>query len=176
MKSKKNLVLVGMMGSGKSTIGQLLSKKLGFKFYDVDKIIENEQKIRIKEIFDQKGESFFRILEEKITLNTLNYESSVISLGGGGFLNENIRKKTLIKSMTFWLDWDSLTLIKRIKKNKKRPISQGLNEKQLQSLIIERSKTYSKANHKISCEKLSELNIVKKILNLYENSKNNNKN
>ena len=170
MKSKKNLVLVGMMGSGKSTIGQLLSKKLGFKFYDVDKIIENEQKIRIKEIFDQKGESFFRILEEKITLNTLNYESSVISLGGGGFLNENIRKKTTVKSKTFWLNWNSSTILARIKKNNKRPIAQILDDKELHSLITERSKIYSKANHKISCENLSKLNIVKKILNLYENS------
>ena len=168
MKSKKNLVLVGMMGSGKSTIGKLLSNKLNLKFYDIDKIIEYEQKMKITEIFEQKGEPFFRYLEEKTTINYLNFSDAVISLGGGGFLNENIRKKTLIKSKTFWLNWNSSTLINRIKKNNKRPITQILDDKQLNDLITERSKIYSKANHKISCEKFSKLNTIKKILNLYE--------
>ena len=95
MKLKKNLVLVGMMGSGKSTIGRLLSKKLHFKFYDIDKIIENNQKMKIKEIFKKKGETYFRNLEEEITINILKIDNSVISLGGGGFLNEKIRKKNL---------------------------------------------------------------------------------
>ena len=169
MESKKNLVLVGMMGSGKSTIGKLLSKKLNLKFYDIDKIIEYEQKMKITEIFDQKGELFFRDLEEKTAINYLNFNDAVISLGGGGFLNENIKKKTITKSKTFWLSWNSSTLINRIKKNNKRPIAQILDDKQLNDLITERSKSYSKANYKISCEKLSKLNIVKKILNLYEN-------
>ena len=170
MKSKKNLVLVGMMASGKSTIGKLLSKKLNSKFYDIDKIIEREQKMKISEIFNQKGELFFREIEEKISINYLNLNNSIISLGGGGFLNENIRKKTTVKSKTFWLNWNSSTILARIKKNNKRPIAQILDDKELHSLITERSKIYSKANHKISCENLSKLNIVKKILNLYKNS------
>ena len=63
MKSKKNLVLLGMMGSGKSTIGYLLSKKIGLEFYDVDKIIEKETGHKIFEIFNLKGEKFFRNIE-----------------------------------------------------------------------------------------------------------------
>ena len=91
MKSKKNLVLIGMMSSGKSTIGGLLAKKLNFKFFDIDKIIENETKMKIAEIFKIKGENFFRNLEEKTTIKLLNFSDSVISLGGGGFVNETIR-------------------------------------------------------------------------------------
>ena len=176
MKSKKNLVLVGMMGSGKSTIGKLLSEKLNLKFYDIDKIIEFDQKMKIAEIFTQKGEKIFRDIEEKTTIDYLDLSDVVISLGGGSFLNENIRKKAINKSKTFWLNWNSSTLISRIKKSKKRPIAQILNDKQINDLIVERSKIYSKANHKINCEKLSKLNIIKKISNLYENDQNNNKN
>jgi len=176
MKSKKNLVLVGMMGSGKSTIGKLLSEKLNLKFYDIDKIIEFDQKMKIAEIFTQKGEKIFRDIEEKTTVDYLDLSDVVISLGGGSFLNENIRKKAINKSKTFWLNWNSSTLISRIKKSKKRPIAQILNDKQINDLIVERSKIYSKSDYKINCEKLSKLNIIKKISNLYENDQNNNKN
>ena len=175
MKSKKNLVLVGMMGSGKSTIGKLLSEKLNLKFYDIDKIIEFDQKMKIAEIFTQKGEKIFRDIEEKTTIDYLDLSDVVISLGGGSFLNENIRKKAINKSKTFWLNWNSSTLINRIKKSKKRPIAQILNDKQINDLIVERSKIYSKADYKINCEKFSKLNIIKKISNLYENDQNNNK-
>ena len=101
MKSKKNLVLIGMMSSGKSTIGELLAKKLNFKFFDIDKIIENETRMKITEIFKIKGENFFRNLEEKTTIKLLNFSGVVISLGGGGFINETIRKETNTKSKTF---------------------------------------------------------------------------
>ena len=91
MKLKKNLVLLGMMGSGKSTIGRLISKKLSQKFVDIDDIIEDEAKMKINEIFLKKGEIFFRNLEEKITLKLLNNYNTIISLGGGAFINDKIR-------------------------------------------------------------------------------------
>ena len=86
MKTKKNLVLVGMMGSGKSTIGNIISKKLDFEFIDTDYEIEKYEKISIKKIFDDKGEGYFRKLEETIILKSINLDNKVISLGGGGFL------------------------------------------------------------------------------------------
>ncbi len=170
MKSKKNLVLIGMMSSGKSTIGELLAKKLNFKFFDIDKIIENETKMKIAEIFKIKGENFFRNLEEKTTIKLLNFSAAVISLGGGGFVNETIRKKTNTKSKTFWLNWDLDTLISRIRKKNNRPVALALNNDELKNLIIKRSKYYSKAKYKINCQKLTRPEIIKKILNLYENS------
>jgi shikimate kinase len=168
MKSKKNLVLIGMMSSGKSTIGGLLAKKLNFKFFDIDKIIENETKMKITEIFKIKGENFFRNLEEKTTIKLLNFSDVVISLGGGGFINETIRKETNTKSKTFWLNWDLDTLISRIRKKNNRPVASALNNDELKNLIIERSKYYSKAKYKINCQKLTRSEIIKKILNLYE--------
>ena len=170
MKSKKNLVLIGMMSSGKSTIGELLAKKLNFKFFDIDKIIENETKMKITEIFKIKGENFFRNLEEKTTIKLLNFSDVVISLGGGGFVNETIRKETNTKSKTFWLDWNLDTLISRIRKRNNRPVALALNNNELKNLIIKRSKYYSKAKYKINCQKLTRPEIIKKILNLYENS------
>ena len=170
MKSKKNLVLIGMMSSGKSTIGELLAKKLNFKFFDIDKIIENETKMKITEIFKIKGENFFRNLEEKTTIKLLNFSDVVISLGGGGFVNEIIRKETNTKSKTFWLDWNLDTLISRIRKRNNRPVALALNNNELKNLIIKRSKYYSKAKYKINCQKLTRPEIIKKILNLYESS------
>ena len=168
MKSKKNLVLIGMMSSGKSTIGELLAKKLNFKFFDIDKIIENETKMKITEIFKIKGENFFRNLEEKTTIKLLHFSDVVISLGGGGFVNETIRKETNTKSETFWLNWNLDTLISRIRKKDNRPVASALNNVELKNLIIERSKYYSKAKYKINCQKLTRSEIIKKILNLYE--------
>ena len=170
MKSKKNLVLIGMMSSGKSTIGELLAKKLNFKFFDIDKIIENETKMKITEIFKIKGENFFRNLEEKTTVKLLNFTNVVISLGGGGFVNEIIRKETNTKSKTFWLDWNLDTLISRIRKKNNRPVALALNNNELKNLMIERSKYYSKAKYKINCQKLTRPEIIKKILDLYESS------
>ena len=170
MKSKKNLVLIGMMSSGKSTIGVILAKKLNFKFFDIDKIIENETKMRITEIFKIKGENFFRNLEEKTTVKLLNFNNAVISLGGGGFVNKLIRKETYTKSKTFWLDWNLDTLISRIRKKNNRPVALALNNDELKNLIIKRSKYYSKAKYKINCQKLTRHEIIKKILNLYESS------
>ena len=170
MKSKENLVLIGMMSSGKSTIGKLLAKKLNFKFFDIDKIIENETKMKITEIFKIKGENFFRNLEEKTTIKLLNFSDVVISLGGGGFINETIRKETNTKSKTFWLDWNLDTLISRIRKKNNRPVASALNNEELKNLIIERSKYYSKAKYKINCQKLTRSEIIKKILNLYESN------
>jgi len=169
MKSKKNLVLIGMMSSGKSTIGRLLAKKLNYKFFDIDKVIEDETKMQITEIFKIKGENYFRNLEEKISLKLLKLNDAVISLGGGGFLNEKIRKETIIKSETFWLDWNLHTLINRIRRKNNRPVALKLTDNELKNLMIKRTKYYSKAKYKISCERLKKSEIVKKILNLYKN-------
>ena len=168
MNTKKNLVLLGMMASGKSTIGILVSKKLELKFYDIDKMIENEMQMNIAEIFEKKGENFFRSIEEKIILKTLQNQKSVVSLGGGAFFNEKIRKEIVINHVSFWLDCSSKTLLKRIRKNNKRPIANKLNDKELLELINRRKKIYTKAKFKINCDKLTKQDIVKNILKLYE--------
>ena len=118
MKTNKNLVLLGMMGSGKSTIGKFLSKKTDYKFIDVDEKIEEQKNLSISDIFEKYGENYFRKFEKEVTLKYLDQERVIISLGGGAFINEQIRKKVLKNSLSIWLNWDSKTLIKRIKNRK----------------------------------------------------------
>ena len=172
MDLNKNIVLVGMMGSGKSTIGFLLSKNLNYSFLDIDKLIEDETNLKIYDIFEKKGEIFFRDLEEKISLKNLKGKRKIISLGGGGFVNKNIRKEVLKNHISFWLSWKSSTIIKRISKSKKRPIAIRSDENNLKRLMNERSNIYSEAKFKINCETLTKNMIVKKILELYEKNKN----
>ena len=168
MNLNKNIVLLGMMGSGKSTIGFLLSKNINSSFLDVDKFIEKETNLKIHDIFQKKGENYFRDIEEKITLKLLKNKGKVISLGGGGFLNKNIRKEILKNHISFWLNWKTSTLINRILKSKKRPIAFNSNENDLKKLIGERSNIYAEAKFKINCETLTKNMIVKNIIKLYE--------
>ena len=135
MKSKENLVFLGMMGSGKSSIGLLIAKKLKLDFIDVDKEIENELGISIKKIFETKGENYFRKFEEKITLKKLKLNSVVISLGGGAFTNKNIRKEILKGHLSFWLNWNDEILLNRIKNSRKRPLAFNTADNELIDLI-----------------------------------------
>ena len=143
MQLNKKIVLVGMMGSGKSTIGYLLSKKLGLKFIDTDHAIEKETGEKIANIFKFKGEDYFRKIEEKITLKILKSENHIISLGGGSFLNANIRREALSKCITIWLNWSNATILKRISKSKKRPMAFGVSNFEMSQMISSRSKIYS---------------------------------
>ena len=168
MNSNKNLVFLGMMGSGKSSIGSLVSQKLNLPLIDIDNLIEKDTGMSISEIFEYKGEDFFRDLEEKITFNSLKNFKSVISLGGGGFINNKIRKEILTNHFSFWLNWDKSTLLKRIKGSKKRPLVFKSTDYEIKKLIKKRSKIYSKAQYKINCNNLTKTEIVKKIIKIYE--------
>ena len=168
MQLNKSIVLVGMMGSGKSTIGYLLSKKLALKFIDIDREIEKETNEKIVNIFKFQGEEYFRKIEEKITLKILKSQKSVIALGGGGFLNANIRKEALSKCITIWLNWNNSTILNRITKSKKRPIAYVASNSEITQMISNRSKIYSLSQFKINCEKITKNMIVKKISKIYE--------
>jgi shikimate kinase len=168
MNLKKNLVFLGMMGSGKSSIGYLVSKKLNLMFIDIDILIEEKTSMSISKIFKEKGEDYFRDLEEKITLNSLKNIDAVISLGGGGFINDKIRKEVLTKHFSFWLNWDEAVLYKRIKDSKKRPLAFRSTNHEIKEIIKKRSKIYSKAMFKINCNKLTKTEIVNKIIKIYE--------
>ena len=170
MKLEKNIVLVGMMGSGKSSIGKLLSKKTGLDFIDIDALIENKENKSITEIFKLNGEKYFRDLEEKISIKKLKEYNSVISLGGGAFLNAKIRKQSSLNSITVWLNWKTSTLIDRIKDSKKRPVVRNLKANEIKDLIEERSKIYNSSDYKINCDRLSKSEIVNKIKEFYENT------
>ena len=168
MNSNKNLVFLGMMGSGKSSIGSLVSKKLNLPFIDIDSLIVANTGMSILEIFEKKGEDYFRSQEEKITLKCLKKIKNVISLGGGGFINTKIRNNILANHFSFWLNWDESILIKRIKDSKKRPLAFRSTDYEIRRMIKDRSKIYSKAQFKINCNNLTKAEIVKKIIKIYE--------
>ena len=172
MKSKKNLVLIGMMGSGKSTIGKIIAIKLNLDFIDIDNEIEKKEKKTIRDIFENNGENYFRKIERNIIFERLRLKGKVISLGGGAFLNDLTKSKILKDTISFWLNWDNNTIINRVSKSYKRPKLDNLSRKDLHCMIKERSKSYKDANYKINCENLTKLEISKKIINLYENSQN----
>ena len=168
MNSNKNLVFLGMMGSGKSSIGNLVSKELDLPFIDIDYLIVKDAGMSISKIFEKKGEEYFINLEERVTLKYLKTIRSVVSLGGGGFINTKIRQEILSNNFSFWLNWDESILIKRIKDSKKRPLAFKSSEKEIRTIIKNRSKIYSNAQFKINCDKLTKTKIVKRIIEIYE--------
>ena len=170
---KKNLVLTGMMGVGKSTIGQNLSKRLSFEFVDIDKLIENKEGCSINLIFRNKSEQYFRKIESEITLIELKKTNCVIALGGGAFLNKSIRRAVKQSSISFWIDVNREILIKRFNKTKKRPLllKKNLSET-INKIYLERKKFYSEADYRIKSNFLKIGDIVNKIFNIYENKRN----
>jgi len=172
-KMNKNLILTGMMGVGKSTIGKNLAKKLKYNFVDIDRLIEAKEGASINLIFKNKNENYFRKVESEITLQELKKDNSVISLGGGAFLDKLIREKVKKTSISFWLDISVNELIKRLKKTKKRPLLYKKNiNNTVKELYSERKKIYNEADYKIKCNFLRSNEIVNKIIELYENSRN----
>ena len=170
---KKNLVLTGMMGVGKSTVGKNLAQKLSYNFVDIDRTIESREGSTINLIFKNKSESYFRKLENEISLEKLKKKNTVISLGGGAFLNKSIRREIKNTSVSFWLDVDVSEIIKRLKKTKKRPLLYNKNlNVTVNKIYLERKKTYSEADFRIKCNFLGPDKIVDKILKLYEKSGN----
>ena len=166
---KKNLVLLGMMAVGKTTLGKIVAKKQELKFIDIDASIEKKNSMTIKEIFKKKGEKFFRMEEENEILKSLEKNNCVIALGGGAFMNKTVRENILKNAISIWLNVDIKTLNQRIKWNQKRPLlKEENNQKKITELYAERKNIYKLAKHQIACDKLSKKNIAEKIIALYE--------
>ncbi|MDB4709466.1 shikimate kinase [Flavobacteriaceae bacterium] len=165
------IILLGYMGSGKTTIGIQLARKLFLNFTDLDDFIEEKEQKSIKEIFKQKGEIYFRKIEHKYLKQFINEnESYVLSLGGGtpcyaGNLDLILKDK---KSLSFYLRGSIPTLFKRLSENKfKRPLISDLSDDQLTEYLakhlFERSLFYDKATHKISIDNKEIQEIVTEI-------------
>ncbi len=157
------------MAAGKTTIGFKLAKKLNYNFIDIDAEIEKLENEKIINIFQNKGEIYFRKIEEKISLIFLEKNNYVISVGGGAFLNENIRRKIKKNSYSFWLNWKIKTILDRISKNKKRPLALKLNNKDLANLYRKRVKFYKLSDFKIDCENKNKNEILKNIFKIIVN-------
>tara|TARA_B100000123_G_C25502434_1_gene328482 strand:+ start:92 stop:586 length:495 start_codon:yes stop_codon:yes gene_type:complete len=163
-----------MMGVGKSTIGKSLAEKLSFNFKDIDKLIERKEGCSINQIFKNKSENYFRKLENTISIQELKKKDSVISLGGGAFLNNSIRRTVKKSCVSFWLDVEINELVKRLRRSKKRPLLYNKNLREtINKIYLERKNTYNEADFRIKCNFLKSELIVEKILKIYEKSRNN---
>ena len=118
---KKPIVIIGMMGSGKSTIGKRLAHRLNLQFYDSDKLIEDRENLSVRDIYDYKGEDYFKQQEIKIITEVLNYGTVVLSTGGGSFLIEEIRNLINSTAITIWLKANIDTLHERVSRRNTRP-------------------------------------------------------
>ena len=145
---KKNICIIGLMGSGKSIIGKDLSNYLNLKFYDTDKAIELETNKSINKIFEEDGELYFRTIEEKICLELLNHNNCLISLGGGSIINKKIREIIKKNSYSIYLQVKLNNLVNRLKSSKRRPLLNKVvnKEETLKNLYNARQKYYEKAD------------------------------
>ena len=162
----KPIIIVGMMGVGKSAIGRIVAKSLNRNFYDIDENIEKKYNMRIYEIFEKYGENKFRDIEHKEIKNIDKNSNIIIATGGGAFIyerNYNILNRI---GLTIWLNAASSIIIERLKKNKNnRPLLK--NEKidtYINNLLEKRRPLYAKAHITINSQKISKTKMKNKIL------------
>ena len=160
-----NIILIGFMGSGKTAAGEIVAEKLGLRFVDIDKLIEEEQKMPISEIFSTFGEDYFRNLEKKMVTKISNEKNKIIATGGGVVLNPenmaNLRKNGTI----IWLAVSPEAARKRTKSDESRPLLQvTYPEKTIEELLSFRESLYAQADFKIETSNLLIDEVVKKIL------------
>ena len=144
---KKTVVLVGMMGSGKSAIGKVISSILNVPFSDTDVEIERAAKLSVPEIFERHGEKFFREKEGQVITRLLQDKPCILATGGGAFINKKIRTSIRQYGVSVWLNADIDTLWKRVKHKKSRPLLRTDNPRQtLENIYADRIKTYCLAD------------------------------
>ena len=174
-KTVNTIFLIGYMGAGKTVIGKSLSKKINYKFYDLDNYIEIKEGKKISEIFNQKNEVYFRKIENKYLdyLSSIN-EKKIISTGGGTPCFENnlsiIQNST--NSLSIYLKANINTLVKRLKKSiTKRPLISHLKDEDvlrdfITKHLFERSFYYEKSDVKIITDDIETKDIIKLIIEL----------
>ena len=133
----KSIVLIGLMGSGKSAIGKALSEKMGVPLSDTDKIIEKEVGKTIYEIFNDSGEKYFRQVEEKVVGRVLDKTAHIISTGGGSILSPKTRNAIKSKSFSIWVQCNVDIISNRIHDRKKRPL---LKNKNILDTLVKKNK------------------------------------
>ena len=133
----KSIVLIGLMGSGKSVIGRMLSDKIGVPLSDTDRIIEKEVGKKVYQIFDDCGERYFRQVEEEVVGRVLSNYPHIISTGGGSILSSKTRKAIKLKSFSIWVQCDVNIISNRILHQEKRPL---LKSEKIVDILIEKNK------------------------------------
>ncbi|MEW6188679.1 MAG: shikimate kinase [Actinomycetota bacterium] len=139
----KNIVLIGFMGSGKSSVGRRLAERLHFRFVDTDSLIEERAKRRIREIFEDSGEPVFRALEAKIIAEVSSGEGQIIACGGGAVLNPKNVEVLKSKGILIYLKTALSAIYERVKNSDERPLLNVPQPKvQIEKLLSRRGKIY----------------------------------
>lgn len=163
------IVLVGMMGVGKSTIGRKLAQALAMPFADADDAIIEAAQMPIAEIFDQFGEDYFRDGERRVIARLLEGRPCVIATGGGAFVNPETAALIADKGITVWLDSDIDTLVERVGRNSKRPLLRGGNVREIVTRMkAEREPAYARARIKVMSDAGPHNATVNRILEALE--------
>jgi shikimate kinase len=167
----RSIVLVGMPGSGKSSIGRRLGQRLGLDFADADAEIERAANMTIPELFQTKGEAEFRKGEQKVIARLLEGGPQVIATGGGAFVNADTRMRIKEKGVSIWLKADVETLLRRVKRKSNRPLLQNADpEGTLRNLLSAREATYAEADLIITSCEVPHEEVVEAIVNLLDTS------
>jgi len=164
-RADRPILLVGLMGSGKSTVGARLAERLGLPFVDSDREIERAGGMPVAAIFERFGEPHFRRRERELMKKLAVGPPQVIAAGGGVFLDEAIRRRLLSACTTFWLDADPATLAVRLTDAADRPLLRGREpEAALGDLSATRRSAYAEAHHRIEVGGLTPDQVVAAIL------------
>lgn len=141
------LVLVGMMGAGKTTVGRRIASRLGRQFIDSDEEIERAAQMSIPEIFEQRGEAEFRAGEMRVIARLLKEKNIVLATGGGAFVNADTRALVKAEAVSVWLKADLDTLFERVSRRSNRPLLKTADPRgTLEKLIAERYPIYEEAD------------------------------
>ena len=162
------IYLVGPMGSGKSTIGRLLAKKLGLPYFDLDKLIENQEKMSISDIFQKHSEKYFRELES-ITLKQYSEESNFVISTGGGCVLRDQNLCILRKGLVIYLKISIETQFERVKNRTHRPLLSNVTKDTLAKLDKERGSVYSGiSNIEVDVSNLDKEDVLSTIIKRLE--------
>lgn len=159
--AKKNLsrpiTMIGMMGTGKTHMGKLLAKKLAWPFFDSDHLVEEKAGCSVAEIFELWGEEKFRESEARTIQGLTSMKRCVIATGGGAIMNEETAEAIFKHSYAVWVQADIDTILKRVSKNKNRPLLACENPKDvLQKLMEKRQDIYAKAHFTIDSSSVND--------------------
>ena len=157
-----HLYLIGFMASGKSTVGPLLAEKMGRTFHDLDDRIEADESHPISEIFESRGEDYFRALESKILKGTVNLPAAVLALGGGAFVSESNREFIRRTGVSVWLEISLDLALKRCREMTHRPLAR--DPVRFEHLYRSREQVYRQADIHIEAEEKSPQEICRQIL------------
>ncbi len=167
MNGSPNLILVGFMGTGKTTVGKILSKKLCMKFIDIDELIEKTLGMKISQIFNKFGESLFRDIESEIIKIVTKSKGQVISAGGGAILREENFTNFKKAGKIFCLVASEETIFERLKNCKDRPLLMVENPlEKIKELMKERMPFYEKADYRVITDNKSPHEVAKEIIEI----------